>query len=350
MRTTNEVLLGRRVARFAAIDLGSNAIRLQIVEPTDEVVLHSIADLPEYRPQAWRRILYERVPVRMGGDVFSHRKVRHATMDAACAAFAEFRRALDLASVHSYRAVATSAVREAENQSRLISRIRESSGIVLDVISGEEEAELISLAIRRQVAPQAGLVVLLDLGGGSTEISELQDGVLRRMWSLPLGTVRLLESRLPHSSGLSPELQLELQQHIDSVLAPVIASIGRPVAFAIATGGNAKALARRCPPVGYADGRIDVGRMRQLLAQLAPLSPQERSAAYGFESDRADVIVPAAAVLERAAAQLGVSTLIAPEIGLKDGVLSKLIDEVRVRGERRDTHAGREERPAVAAP
>ncbi|HWL84404.1 MAG TPA: Ppx/GppA family phosphatase, partial [Polyangiaceae bacterium] len=194
---------------FAAIDLGSNALRLRIVEANGPSVSpgHRV-QLPllpaELTP--WREVVSVRAPVRLGAEVFVSGKLAPTSIGKACAALKEFRREMDLAQVVSYRATATSAVREAANGTTLVERARREAGIELEVIYGVEEARLIQLAVTRRLALDDRRVLLIDVGGGSTELTMLDRGQSSFSISMPLGSVRLLETFLKDATTVSKEL------------------------------------------------------------------------------------------------------------------------------------------------
>src|SRR5579871_6235572 len=162
-------------ARFAAIDLGSNAIRLRIVEATAPADRNTQLSLPEPSTKGsaepWREIVNLRAAVRLGTEVFLTGRLAPASIGQACGALREFRRAMDEAHVDAYRAVATSAVRESKNAATLVERARREAGVELDVIEGIEEARLIELAVVRRLQLGAERALLVDLGGGSTELT-----------------------------------------------------------------------------------------------------------------------------------------------------------------------------------
>src|SRR5688500_6280285 len=166
--------------RLGAIDAGSNAIRIVIAEltPTDLV-----------------RIEAERMPVRLGHGAFTRGELDKETIEQAVAAFVHFRQRFDANGVTMYRAVATSAVRGASNRDLLLHRLYHEAGIELDVIEGEEEARLVRKAVTSALAahPKLDVRALLDLGGGSLEVN-IRQGTNWRGYSLPVGTVRLLET------------------------------------------------------------------------------------------------------------------------------------------------------------
>src|SRR2546428_14097583 len=138
------------MARFAAIDVGSNAMRLRIVEAERPKNDASQLDLLAAWT-GWREIASQRAPVRLGSEVFVTGKLTHGSISAACGALKEFKNAMEDARVDAYRAVATSAVREASNSATLVERARREAGVELEVIEGVEEARLIELAVLRRL-------------------------------------------------------------------------------------------------------------------------------------------------------------------------------------------------------
>src|SRR4051812_33015782 len=164
---------------LGAIDAGSNAIRMVVAELGASELI---------------RVEAERVPVRLGHGAFTTGELDDKTIDQAVAAFVHFRERFDHHHVTMYRAVATSAVRNASNRDVLLHRLYHEAGIELEVIEGEEEARLIRKAVMHAVGPTAPPPrAILDLGGGSLEVN-LRSGAEWLAYSLPVGTVRLLET------------------------------------------------------------------------------------------------------------------------------------------------------------
>src|ERR1700733_11925279 len=164
--------------RFGAIDLGSNALRLRVIEasaPNPEGRFQ-LALLPGEPSSGWREIASLRAPVRLGAEVFTTGKLAPTSIGQACTALREFRTAMDTAKVDAYRATATSAVREASNGATLVERALRETGIELEIIEGVEEARLIQLAVVRQLALHDRRALLIDVGGGSTELTLLDCG------------------------------------------------------------------------------------------------------------------------------------------------------------------------------
>src|SRR5580658_76844 len=206
--------------RFAALDLGSNALRLRVIEamaPNTEG-RSQLALLPGEPTSSWREVTSLRAPVRLGAEVFTTGKLAPTSIGQACAALREFRIAMDTAKVDAYRATATSAVREAQNGATLVERARRETGIELEIIEGVEEARLIQLAVVRQLALHDKKALLIDLGGGSTELTLLDRGQSSFSVSLPLGTVRLLETVLKGARALSKNDAKLLGEMVDRAL------------------------------------------------------------------------------------------------------------------------------------
>jgi exopolyphosphatase/guanosine-5'-triphosphate,3'-diphosphate pyrophosphatase len=318
--------------RFAALDLGSNALRLRVIEamaPNTEG-RSQLALLPGEPTSSWREVTSLRAPVRLGAEVFTTGKLAPTSIGQACAALREFRLAMDEAKVDAYRATATSAVREAQNGATLVERARRETGIELEIIEGVEEARLIQRAVVRQVALHDKTALLIDVGGGSTELTLLERGQSAFSMSLPLGTVRLLESVLKGARALGRNDARLLTEMIDRSLAevpPHVLTAG--INVVVGTGGNIDTLAELCPPKGASGGpqAIEVAQLRQLFARLCGMTPTERKDEYGLRPDRADTIVPAASILLRIAERFTTMSIVAPGVGLKDGILEELVDK-----------------------
>jgi len=217
---------------LGAIDAGSNAIRVVIAElgPTELV-----------------RIEAERIPVRLGHNAFTRGELDSETIDQAVAAFVHFRQRFDAQNVAMYRAVATSAVRNASNRDVLLHRLYHEAGIELEVIEGEEEARLVRKAVMQAMGPQAIPRAILDLGGGSLEVNT-KVGSVWRGHSLPVGTVRLLETF--GLDGAIAEAEAGMVRRYTATLMHTIAKYGPLSGASAITGGNAEALAKIIAPAG----------------------------------------------------------------------------------------------------
>jgi len=319
------------MARLAAIDIGSNALRLRIVE----------VDPPTMGPDgprftAFRDVFVDRAPVRLGHDVFTKGRIEPGVIGAACEALRRFRAALDSAKVDRYRAVATSAAREAQNGDLFVERADREAGVHVEIIEGVEEARLVHLAVSERFDLRGRTVVLIDIGGGSTELTLLRGAggaelpVAAFTRSLPVGTVRLVETFLEGRGPVDEEHRSLLDEYVDRVFAEAVPEVlgltGGRVDLLLGTGGNIETLADLCPvPGAFQAGRsIEVAAMEKLLDDLCARSIDERAARWGLRPDRADTIVPAATILGRLARAFGRGAVAAPGVGLKEGVLVDL--------------------------
>jgi exopolyphosphatase/guanosine-5'-triphosphate,3'-diphosphate pyrophosphatase len=317
--------------RFAALDLGSNALRLRIVEA------HAASSGREQLPllpdsgSPWRELVSLRAPVRLGSEVFLTGKLAAASIGQACAALREFRQAMDDAQVDAYRATATSAVREASNRAILVERARREARIDLEVIEGIEEARLIQLAVVRKLNLVDRRALLVDVGGGSTELTHLDRGASAWATSLPIGTVRLLETYLRGTPTVDRARQRLLTESIDRALAEALPSLRKTsFEFIVGTGGSVDTLSELCPAKGGFAGyprAVDVGQMKSLLSKLVMMTPEQRRETFALRPDRADTIVTAAAIFLRVAEAFKASAIVAPGVGLKEGILEELIDK-----------------------
>jgi exopolyphosphatase/guanosine-5'-triphosphate,3'-diphosphate pyrophosphatase len=231
---------------------------------------------------------------------------------------------MDRAQVDAYRAVATSAVREAKNGAVLIERVRREAGIELEAIEGIEEARLIQLAVTRRLSLGSQRALLIDVGGGSTELTLLDHGQAEYTTSLPIGTVRLLETFMRGAETMNHARQRLIEETIDRALAEAIPHIER-VDTLVTTGGSVDTLLDLCPADGQ-KGAIDVSSARALFKKMREVTTEERRNTWNLRPDRADTILPALVIFLRCADAFQQRTWIAPGVGVSAGVLLELID------------------------
>lgn len=293
---------------IAAIDAGSNAIRLLIARATSL--------------DRWEVLDSERASVRLGHNAFTRRVISGQTIARAARTFREFRRMMDHHHVTGYRAVATSASREARNRQGLIDRIRRKSGIELEVISGEEEAHLVSSAVLWRLSGLFAPRVVFDLGGGSLELNFFRAGKLERRIPLPLGTVRLMETyRLegPIDEDTTEKLRLHTMALLRSAMPSPPDLSG---AIAVACGGNAEALAALAAgPRMKGIPAINLRLLRERMWQLLPLDVPDRMKTFHLRQDRAEVIGIAAVVLHTLGRWLNLRSMLVPAVGVREGVI-----------------------------
>lgn len=294
-------------ARIAAIDAGSNAIRLVVADfdgPGSYTVVHKV-----------------REPVRLGHRVFTGGGLDNATMAEALRAFRGFRREMDALGVEAFRAVATSATREADNRDEFLARVLAESGIELEPISGAEEARLVHLAVRTRVDLSRGRWILVDLGGGSVEVSLVDSAGILWSESYRIGTVRLLET-LAAARGCHDSLREWVGRQLRPLTIPAPGSYPGPTAFA-ATGGNIEAIARLA--LSYVDplklAILPMNRLDAVVHLLNAMTVPERIAELRMRPDRADVVLPAALVYRHFARLAQTDHIVVPSVGVKEGVL-----------------------------
>jgi exopolyphosphatase/guanosine-5'-triphosphate,3'-diphosphate pyrophosphatase len=299
---------------LAAIDAGSNAIRLAIARATG--------------PHHIQMLYAERAAVRLGHNAFTRREITSNTIDRAARAFREFRYKMDQHSVGAYRAVATSAAREAKNYRRLMDRIQRKAGIELEVISGEEEARLVCAAVLWKLGPKLQPRLIFDLGGGSLELNFYHGHNLEHRIGLPLGTIRLMET-FGIRGAIDENDANRLRHHVLSLCRSVMPSAPKLTrAVAVACGGNAEALVRLAP--GPFSERIPSMNMRLFRDQtwrLLALDVPGRMRAFRVRQDRAEVMGIAAIIFLTLAKWLDIRTMLVPGVGVREGILLDLVAE-----------------------
>ena len=214
--------------RVACVDMGSNAIRFLAAEFSEEGIYTTLAG--------------ERCPVRLGHSVFLSGVLDSQAMDQAVEALAGFKQQMDALEIGHCRAVATSAVRESKNGREFVNRIRQEAGLDLEVISGREEARLVHLAVATRIPLGSRKWLLVDLGGGSVEVSLVDEHGAYWSESHTMGSVRLLEE-LTEAGGDPGRFRRLLGEYISALRVPAMAD-GQKVSGYIATGGNIEALAK----------------------------------------------------------------------------------------------------------
>jgi len=300
-----------RGALIAAIDVGSNAMRLGL----------AAFDADTGTPQLIQRY---REAVRLGHDAFTSGILSEKTMDDAVKAFAYFRKILDQHHIENYRATATSAMRDSKNGHVLIKRIFDETGINLSLISGEEEARLVQLSISRRVDLSKQFTLLVDMGGGSVEVTLCDDGEVISAQSFKIGTVRLLELL-----GKSGDFNNLLSEYLEGMRKKLKQQLGRrKPAVCVATGGNAGAIGSLAFQILGTESADQVSRVEldDLIKKLAAMSFEERIQDLGLRPDRADVILPASMVFREIMKLARVQTMVMPEASLLDGILIGMME------------------------
>lgn len=287
---------------YAAIDIGSNAVRLLIKSIDREAV----------QEKKIKKVMMLRVPLRLGFDVFSIGELSEKKADKLRRLMKAFRQLMKIYDVDDYRACATSAMRDARNGRTIIKKIEKDTGIRIEIIDGQEEARMIYNNHIECMEDRLGNYMYVDVGGGSTEINLLTNGELVWSVSYNIGTVRMLSNAV--KEGTWQQMEEEFMKVTEGVAAINI----------IGSGGNINKLFRLADKKDKKLQRLPVSSLQTVYDVLKPLTPEERVEAFSLKQDRADVIVPAAEIFLKIAEVVHAEYIYVPVIGLSDGIIDNL--------------------------
>jgi exopolyphosphatase/guanosine-5'-triphosphate,3'-diphosphate pyrophosphatase len=282
--------------KFGAIDIGTNAARLLVGEIEKEAG-HSFV----------KKLSYTRVPLRLGEEVFEDGKISKKKAEDFVKTIQAFKLISEIFEVKKLRAVATSAMREAINADKIIEKIKEETGIEIEVISGDTEAELIFGTFFLLDFDKSHPFIVIDVGGGSTEISVFESGERIASKSFQIGTIRILKEKV--TSQIWSDIHDWIALHVDLKAPHKI----------FGTGGNINK-AHKILGAGHMES-IQVSKIKQLRDDLSKLSIAGRIDQFQLKPDRADVLVPALDIYLYILQELNCSELIVPKIGLTDGMI-----------------------------
>jgi exopolyphosphatase / guanosine-5'-triphosphate,3'-diphosphate pyrophosphatase len=317
--------------KFAAIDIGSNSVRLKIAE----VQQHHLKTLHE-----------DREVVRLGESVFQAGVISPDAMANTIRALKRFQKAVQLHVVDKVRVVATSAMRDARNAAAFTAWVKSATGWQVEVISGLEEGRLIHLGVVTHEAGARGRCLLIDLGGGSCEVTLSDAGRIKEMVSLPLGAVRLQQEFLPVEPPSKEDIA-RLKQYIDRELRRAERKLGTPrVSLVIATSGTAAALAeasvalakklpvRKTAPKRFVRVRPELAtteEVRRLADRLAKMNNNQRAGVPGIGPKRSEIIIGGALVYASLLERMGLKGFRYSPLGLRDGMLAQMLADVDLR-------------------
>ncbi len=290
-----------RKTNYAAIDIGSNAVRLLIKEIKEE-----------QGKAHFSKVLMLRVPLRLGFDVFDIGKISEKKEKNMIRLMKAFRHLMKIYDVKHCRACATSAMRDAKNGMDIIKQIEKKTGVHIDIIGGQEEAKIIYNNHVEHMEDQKGNYMYVDVGGGSTEINLLSEGQLVCSRSYNIGTVRMLNNAVKDSEW----------ERLKNDLAELAKSY--PQTNIIGSGGNINKLYRLADKKNKKKMTMQVSVLQELHTRLKALSLEERMEQFGMKPDRADVIIPAGEIFLTIANIIGASYIHVPVIGLSDGIIDEL--------------------------
>ncbi|HEU4382565.1 MAG TPA: Ppx/GppA phosphatase family protein [Anaeromyxobacteraceae bacterium] len=286
----------------AAIDVGTNAVRMEIARVLPDGSLETLHQ--------------ERDPIRPGEGVYLSGAISRQVADRL---LATLRRYAALAKRHSarVRAVATSAIREAKNGPEVVERVRAATGLDLEVVSGREEARLICLGVLHG-RPRAARSMVVDIGGGSTEVATALGERPTSLWSVPVGAVRL--TQIFDTGGRVGRSQLRvLRGFAEEAFREAVPRGLRPPRTALGSSGTIQAVVAFAADGAHRASRKQVAKA---LDDLAEMSPEERR--KRFDPGRAEIVVAGAAILDAAVRHLGLASVSAVDTGLRHGVLVEL--------------------------
>lgn len=294
--------------RIAIIDLGTNSIRF---------------DVHEMRSRAQTSLIHrEKLMVRLGENVFLTGRLDRRAIQRTVQAFAHFRQVASDLGVVRIVAFATSAMREASDSRQMLMKIKKATRINVRVISGEEEARLIAQGILKREKMARGSFGLLDIGGGSTEVSVCREGRLLRSESFPLGVARLQQIFLKASPPQGGNKSVRrLRQHIRDLLENKIAAEKWPlVPRLIGSSGTMRTLARMAKRQ-TGSKFIEREWLKELIDQMSDMNVREIASLEGMEPKRADLILAGTLVLDETMRALGATKATATDYSLRDGIL-----------------------------
>ncbi len=293
--------------KFAAIDIGSNAARLQISSVLeDEGVI------------SFKRVEYVRFALRLGHDVFIDGAISPESEVRILKLLQAYKLLMELHEVQDYAICATSAMREAVNAAEIITRINKILEMKINVIDGAREAELINDVVVQSLHPQKNYLHI-DVGGGSTELNIYRNREKLASKSFKIGSVRLLEGKEKESDWEKMKQWISLQ----------ILSMNGPI-YAVGTGGNISKLYNMSSEVNESK-TMTMDELKKIAAYVSSFTFEERVHKLRLNTDRADVIVPASSIYLAAMECAGCPSIFVPDLGLKDGILQMLYDRYKAR-------------------
>lgn len=282
--------------QYAAIDIGTNAARLLIGEVTEMDGTSFV-----------KKISYTRIPLRLGESVFDIGIIPEKKQDDFRKSMHAFKLISEIFDVQEIRACATSAMREAENGLEIQAMIAKETGVNIEIISGAEEAKLILSTFFLMGIDKSIPFIVIDVGGGSTEVSVFENGVRTASKSFRIGTIRILKEKI--SKDIWTQIRKWVVTHIDL----------NTVRHIYATGGNINKV-HKLLGAGTMEP-ISFDAMKVLRDDLDSLTLFQRMTKYQLRPDRADVIVPALDIYLYILKELTCDSIIVPKIGLSDGMI-----------------------------
>ncbi|MFA7616801.1 MAG: exopolyphosphatase [Weeksellaceae bacterium] len=295
------------IRKLAAIDIGSNAIRL---------LINYVYEFPKSDP-VFNKTALVRMPVRLGKDVFTEKRISDRSASRMIAAMKAFRLMMDIYGVEEYLAFATSAMRESENGKEILKKIKKKANIKVKIIDGETEARLIFASELNRFVIDGNNYLYVDVGGGSTELTLIKNNRVGISKSFEIGTVRLMEGRVDNS--IYPEMKKWIEENIRKYQVDLIGS-----------GGNINHV--------YKYSGVKLGKplpgsyVRKNFKIIREMSFEERLREFNMKPDRADVIEYALEIYVKVMKWTRAKKIHVPKIGISDGMIRSLYQELKEKG------------------
>lgn len=288
--------------RYAAIDIGSNAVRLLIAD----------ISLGNQRYEFKKNTLI-RVPLRLGDDAFLNKEISERKIEDMVKTMTAFKNLMDVYQVSHYIACATSAMREAGNGKEIVKIIKRKANINLEIIEGQREASIIAANHIEETLDENRGYLYIDVGGGSTELTIFVNRKQVASKSFNIGTIRILDNQD------KPETWDEMRDWVK------VQTKNYKNLAAIGTGGNINKLFRMSDEK---DGNpMSFTKLKNLYNDLNSYSLKERIRVFKLNADRADVIIPASEIYLTLMKWTGIKQIYVPRVGMVDGIINLLIEE-----------------------
>lgn len=291
------------IEKYGAVDIGSNAIRLLVVTVIEQKGKDTI----------FKKTSLVRVPIRLGAEVFVDGRISDKNAVRMLDAMKAFSLLMKTHGIKRYRACATSAMREASNGSEIVKTIKEKSGIVIDIIDGNDEAAIIASTDLKTLIEDDKVFLYVDVGGGSTELTIFANGETVTSQSFKIGTVRLLENLV--AEDVWKQMEAWIKQETKDYKKILM----------IGSGGNINTIFKKSgkklgKPLSYI-------YLSSYYKTLKSLTYEERITELDMNPDRADVVIPATKIYLSAMKWSKAKSVYVPKIGLSDGIVKSLYNE-----------------------
>ncbi len=299
---TNAILTTLEIHKLAAIDIGSNAVRLLFTNVVER------KGKTEFKKSSLIRM-----PVRLGEEAFTLHRISDRNIERLERLMLAYKHLMLVNEVEAYRACATSAMREADNGQEIVKRIQLNTGVEIEIIDGKEEAKIIYSNQITQSVDSTRPHLYMDVGGGSTELSLFIDKKVKKSRSFDIGTLRMLNKQVPREKWNALEAWVkEIRSEYGNV-------------DIIGSGGNINKINKMINQKEQVI--IKPSQLQVLFKKMSQLSYEERITDLGLNPDRADVIIPAGELFLSVSDWIGAKSIIVPTIGVSDGIVKNLYKE-----------------------